>query len=136
LAELYKNKSVAEQNSVDLAWDLLMDDQFKDMRALIFTNDTEQKHFRSLLVNLVLATDICDKELGAQRKARWAKAFTSDGSSSLEESQQDAVNRKATIVLEHLIQASSCTTQQHFILLRFYLISQTLFNLPPYRLLM
>lgn len=63
LAQLYKNKSVAEQNSIDLAWDLLMDNQFKDMRAVIFTNEQEEKHFRALLVNLVLATDICDKEL-------------------------------------------------------------------------
>ena len=63
LAELYKNKSVAEQNSIELAWDLLMDNQFKDLRAVIFTNEKEEKHFRALLVNLVLATDICDKEL-------------------------------------------------------------------------
>lgn len=63
MAEFYKNKSVAEQNSIELAWDLLMDDQFKDLRAVIFTNEKEEKHFRALLVNLVLATDICDKEL-------------------------------------------------------------------------
>jgi class 3 adenylate cyclase/hemoglobin-like flavoprotein len=117
LAEMYKEKSVAEQNSVDLAWDLLMDDNFKDLRAFIYTNEAEEKHFRSLLVNLVLATDICDKELGAQRKARWAKAFAGNGSSDHEsnESEEDAVNRKATIVLEHLIQASDVAhTMQHW----------------------
>lgn len=54
-----------------------------------------------------------DKELGALRKARWDKAFRQDTSSSKSASSsgssgvQDAVvdvNRKATIVLEHLIQ--------------------------------
>jgi 3'5'-cyclic nucleotide phosphodiesterase len=116
LATLYKNKSIAEQNSIDLAWDLLMDDQFKDLRSVIYTNRQEEKHFRSLLVNLVLATDICDKELGAQRKARWAKAFSEGTGSSLEgESEHDSINRKATIVLEHLIQASDVAhTMQHW----------------------
>ena len=92
-----------------------MDDQFKDMRAVIFTNECEEKHFRALLVNLVLATDICDKELGAQRKARWAKAFSGTSSEQGGESGHDAVNRKATIVLEHLIQASDVAhTMQHW----------------------
>lgn len=56
LAEVYKNKSVAEQNSVDLAWDLLMDEGFKELRAVIYTTDEEMNHFRQLLVQLVMAT--------------------------------------------------------------------------------
>lgn len=116
LATAYKNKSVAEQNSIDLAWDLLMADDFKDLRAVIYTNEAEEKHFRALLVNLVLATDICDKELGAKRKERWAKAFAGTGSADhINEPTEDAVNRKATIVLEHLIQASDVAhTMQHW----------------------
>ena len=50
-----------------------------------------------------------DKELGAARKARWNKAFdegAADGSEKVEETSQEAINRKATIVIEHLIQAS------------------------------
>ena len=65
-----------------------------------------------LLFPVVLATDIMDKDLGAARKARWAKAFSEDkvGSSSIED-----INRKATIVLEHLIQASDVAhTMQHW----------------------
>ena len=64
----------------------------------------------SMVINLVLATDIMDKPLGALRKKRWGKAFDLDVSiSSMEgadEDPHDVVNRKATIVLEHLIQAS------------------------------
>jgi hypothetical protein len=49
----------------------------------------------------VLATDICDRELGALRKARWATAFSDEPVDSTPEMD---VDRKATIVIEHLIQ--------------------------------
>lgn len=112
IAIAYKNKSVAEQNSLDISWDLLMDDSFSALREAIFTNEEEKKHFRELLVNSVMATDISDKELGAARKARWNCAFAT---SPIKESQRDAVNRKATIVIEHLIQASDVAhTMQHW----------------------
>lgn len=59
----------------------------------------------------MLATDIFDKELGALRKSRWTKAF-SDSSS---EDELVARNRKATIVIEHIIQASDVShTMQHW----------------------
>ena len=73
-----------------------------------------------------------DKSLGAARKARWEKAFNSNsndlsGSGYIENDEtcgdkedpshaaQCGVNRKATIVLEHLIQASDVShTMQHW----------------------
>jgi hypothetical protein len=112
IATFYNNKSVAEQNSVDLAWDLLMEDNFSSLRACIFADNTEFKRFRQIVVNVVLATDIFDKELGALRKNRWTKAFDEI---SLRESPVDDANRKATIVIEHLIQASDVShTMQHW----------------------
>lgn len=60
-AVAYRNKSVAEQNSVDTAWELLMEERFADLRACIYANEQELKHFRQLLVNAVMATDIADK---------------------------------------------------------------------------
>jgi hypothetical protein len=39
IAALYKGKSVAEQNSVDLAWDLLMSDQYENLRRAIYESD-------------------------------------------------------------------------------------------------
>ena len=121
LANLYQGKSVAEQNSVDIAWQLLSEPCYADLRSCIFTNTAEFKRFRQLVVNTVLATDIVDKELGAARKERWATAFEERDSSkalssSFRESQsvRDA-NRKATIVIEHLIQASDVAhTMQHW----------------------
>jgi hypothetical protein len=55
----------------------------------------------------VMATDVMDKELGAARTYRWHKAF-SDGDdwAGQQESQHVKSNRKATIVIEHLIQVS------------------------------
>jgi class 3 adenylate cyclase len=112
IATFYNNKSVAEQNSVDLAWELLMEGKFSSLRACIFTSSTEFKRFRQIVVNVVLATDIFDKELGALRKNRWIKAFDEI---SLQESPVDDANRKATIVMEHLIQASDVShTMQHW----------------------
>jgi hypothetical protein len=117
IAAVYKNKSVAEQNSVDIAWSLLMDESFVDLRNCIYTTPAEYHHFRQLIVNLVMATDIMDKSLSQARKNRWAKAFAeSEGPiDSLNEDLQKQINRKATIVLEHVIQASDVShTMQHW----------------------
>ena len=113
LAEYYNNKSVAEQNSVDLAWELLQEPAYADLRACIYQTQEELERFRQLVVNAVMATDICDKELGALRKERWNKAFSEE---KLEDDDiTTTVNRKATIVIEHLIQASDVShTMQHW----------------------
>jgi hypothetical protein len=111
IADLYKNKSVAEQNSVDLAWDLLMDDRYDNLRSTIYASEEELKRFRQLVVNSVMATDIMDKDLKALRNGRWDKAFNK----MAQQESEEVVNRKATIVIEHLIQASDVShTMQHW----------------------
>jgi hypothetical protein len=117
IAAVYHNKSVAEQNSVDIAWSLLLDDAFTDLRNCIYTTPAEYNRFRQLIVNMVMATDIMDKSLSQARKDRWSKAFTEDGASDKEipEDLEQQINRKATIVLEHVIQASDVShTMQHW----------------------
>lgn len=142
-AKMYQ-KSVAEQNAVHKAWGLLMEDAYVDLRGCIYSTEKELRQFRQvseasmiqifhslplivsvslsivstldkmkLVVNVVLATDICDKELSAQRKSRWASAFSEDG---MIHNHDDSVeNRKATLVIEHLIQASDVIhTMQHW----------------------
>ena len=111
LAKAYQNKSVAEQKSVDLAWNALLSPKYDKLREAIFGSISELCRFRQLLVNSVIATDIFDKEQGTLRKNRWNKAFDkttpNDGSGAV-------VNRKATIVIEHMIQASDVAhTMQH-----------------------
>ena len=137
LAQMYNNKSVAEQNSIDVAWNLLMEDKFSDFREAIYSTREEFQRFRQLLVNTILATDIMDKELKTLRNARWDKAFMSApdaikdpnnwehkrGEATKKDQGKDehdvfdaaATNRKATIVIEHLIQASDVAhTMQHW----------------------
>lgn len=104
LATLYNNRSVAEQNSVDLAWNLLQDSNFADLQTAIYSTPEEKLRFRQLVVNAVMATDIADKELKALRNKRWEKAFNKNEQVE-NESAKDSTDRKATIVIEHLIQA-------------------------------
>ena len=62
MGKKYNNKSVAEQHSLDLGWNLLMTEgKFEALRNCLFTTEAELKCFRQVLVNVVLATDIFDK---------------------------------------------------------------------------
>lgn len=109
IARAYKNKSIAEQNSVDLAWDLLQQPIFEDLRNAICATRREKKHFRQVVVNAVMATDIMDKEWKTMRENRWTQAFENDDLS------RENMNRKATIVIEHMLQASDIAhTMQHW----------------------
>ena len=122
IAYVYNNRSVAEQNSLELSWDLLMDPTFTELRATIYSTQEELRRFRQLVVNSVMATDIVDKDLKALRNARWERAFRTAEECSPDSCDEvavlnprDVVNRKATIVIEHLIQASDVShTMQHW----------------------
>lgn len=115
MAQIYR-KSIAEQNSVELVWELLMSPAYTDLRSCIYSSEDELKRFRQLVVNTVMATDIVDKELQTLRKMRWEKAFSSTAVSPRSASMIKLdTNRKATIVIEHLIQASDVShTMQHW----------------------
>ena len=113
VAAAYANRSVAEQNSLDICWGILMQNSFQNLRQAIYATTEEYHRFRKLVVNTVLATDIVDKELKALRNSRWEKAFS--GTLLANETSEVAKNRKATIVIEHLIQASDVAhTMQHW----------------------
>jgi class 3 adenylate cyclase len=110
VATAYRSKCVAEQNSVDVAWAVLMEDNYMHLRAAIFSTELEEVRFRELIVAAVMATDIADKELGLLRKNRWEHAFTGVCVNA-----KSDVDRKATIVFEHIIQASDvCHCMQHW----------------------
>ena len=112
LAVLYEGSSVLEQNSVVIAWNLIMESRFKALRVTLCASSTEAKRFRQLVVNAVMATDIMAADLKVVRDIRWNKAFASV---PLVEDQADTINRKATIVIDHMIQASDvCHTMQHW----------------------
>lgn len=118
MAAVYRNQSLAEQNSVDLAWDLFMDPRYKQLQDCIAATDAERKRFRQLVVNSVMATDIFDPKMKALRNTRWDKAFHRDGNGATEITEtvmEEDRNMKATIVIEHIIQASDVAhTMQHW----------------------
>ena len=58
LAIVYKNKSVAEQNSVDVSWKLFLHSKFSALREAICATNDELIRFRELVVNSVMATDV------------------------------------------------------------------------------
>jgi 3'5'-cyclic nucleotide phosphodiesterase len=110
----YRNTSVAEQNSLDVSWSLLMSSQFNQLRTELFGTQSELIRFRQLIVNFVLATDIFDKEWNERRRQRWDATFSPDDKKS-NVSACHLVDMKATIVLEHIIQASDVAhTMQHW----------------------
>jgi 3'5'-cyclic nucleotide phosphodiesterase len=82
LASLYRNKSIAEQNSVDLAWDLFLDPMYRDLQECIASDASERMRFRQLVVNSVMATDIFDPDMKQLRNKRWDKAFHNDATAS------------------------------------------------------
>lgn len=113
LAHKYRNRSPAEQNSVNIAWKILMKSNFTTLREAIFSTEDEMRRFRQLVVNGVMATDIADKEMKNLRNARWAKAFSTEALPG--ECARTNINRKATIVIEHLIQSLDVAhTMQHW----------------------
>lgn len=107
IAVAYQNKSPAEQNSLAISWNLLMMEEYKDLRRAIAPTMQDLQHFRQLVINVVMATDIADKNLKELRNSRWARAFNGEPDRT-----QDDINRKATIVIEHLIQAVSLLVVQ------------------------
>ena len=54
MASKYNNKSVAEQKSLDIAWDILMEDGFEELRQVLFPTKFDLMRFRQLIVNVVL----------------------------------------------------------------------------------
>ncbi|CAB9517936.1 natriuretic peptide receptor [Seminavis robusta] len=116
MGEQYKNRSIAEQNSVDIAWDLFMDPEYRDLQKCIFTNAFELNRFRQIVCNVVLATDIFEKQAKEMRNQRWENAFRAK---TFEEEELEFKERsstlKKTIVIEHIIQASDVShCMQHW----------------------
>jgi hypothetical protein len=78
-------------------------------RRCVYDDETEMKRFRKLLVNSVMATD---GDLGMTRKEHRNKAFQETPEKG---SQMVDISRKATVVIEQLIQASDVShTMQHW----------------------
>jgi 3'5'-cyclic nucleotide phosphodiesterase len=110
----YDCKSVSEQNSVTIAWNLLMNPEFDELRKVLMPTDFEKQRFRQVVVNCVIATDLFDYELKTFRENRWSKAFETD-ENNISNDNKDNSNRRAAIIIELIIQASDVShTMQHW----------------------
>ena len=84
---------------------------YKDLQNCIFSNKDEFSRFRQVLVNVVIATDIFDKDMKELREKRWEKAFQQQSMIS----QTEECNLRSTVVIEHIMQASDVShTMQHW----------------------
>lgn len=119
VAEMYSGESVAEQNSFNIAWKLLLQPKFTTLRRGIYATSSEFKRFRYLVANYVLATDIVDPNLKQLRNNRWAAAFATSDDDASPPDLSPTKSSKAMIVMEHLIQASDVAhTMQHWTIYR------------------
>ncbi len=115
LAITYRGKCIAEQHSTRTAWEILMEDRFKDLRWCIYQTEDERMRFRQLVINGVIATDIGDQQLQTWRTSRWSKAFQENVEARLSSEDKTTLDLKATIVYEYIIQASDVAhTMQHW----------------------
>ena len=111
MASRYKDRCIAEQHSFELAWDLLSEDRFADLRGAILCNEEESIRFRQLVVNATMATDLFDPELCDLRTKRWKQAFGVRSDHAFEK----LSSVRATVLFEHVIQASDIShTMQHW----------------------
>jgi 3'5'-cyclic nucleotide phosphodiesterase len=114
LAQAYDGRSVAEQNSVDVAWCLLMNPHFSELQNCLFATPDDLQRLRQVVVNAVMATDLFDSDLNAKRDACWEKSFRRTECVDEVLTCDDTMRRK-TIVLQLIIQASDVShTMQHF----------------------
>jgi hypothetical protein len=121
VAVAYDMKSAAEQNSLDITWNLLAKEEYKDLRRTIYTSRSDLLRFRGLLVHTVLVTDIVNKDLQSERKIRWNRVFGETdcvpGSSPVDDDRtvEERQSERRTALLELVIQASDVShTMQHW----------------------
>lgn len=107
LAHRYANQSIAEHNSIDLAMDLL-----KEFPALQQLLQPYQKDLEYLITKAVLATDIADPTLRADRQVRWQAIFggTENGSTSTSDStstdSDEYLDAQSVLLLELFMQVA------------------------------
>jgi class 3 adenylate cyclase len=119
LAVKYENKSVAEQHSIRVAWDMLKVDYFQDLRACSYSSNKEKNRLRQLIVHAIIAQDALDSNLQLLRKTRWNKAFHDSFTAEsvpppMALLGDDHMSRKATVAFEYIFQAADMArTMQH-----------------------
>lgn len=111
IAHKYGKRSPIELHSLQSAWSVFQRPSYQELRRHIYSSEQDMKRFRQLVVILVMATDITDRDTAKEREKRWDRAFSSK--KNLVDS--ETINQRATLVLETMMQAANiahCT--QHW----------------------
>lgn len=75
LALMYNDQSVAEQRSLAVAFSLFREDTYNELRFIVFQPQEDYIHFRKIVIDLVLCTDIASPERVQIVKSKWKEAF-------------------------------------------------------------
>jgi len=78
LALQYNDSSVNEQHSLRLSFELLLSAPYERLRKVLFAQDSDYRHFRATVVQMVLATDIASPERTQICKSKWKEGFSMD----------------------------------------------------------
>jgi len=70
LAKIYAS-SQAERNSLDVFWKIFCQENFHKLRRTVYETPEEFEHFRQVMVQSILATDVANKILQQHRIKRW-----------------------------------------------------------------
>ena len=114
LVKTYQGRSMAQQHAIQRTWELFARENFRELRRTICATPRELRRFRQIFVTAVMATDFVDREFNERRAERWEEAFNSElleermkaSQSSLTFYSKVELDRMATLVMEHLMQAS------------------------------
>jgi len=91
LAFRYNNKSVAEQHSLAVAFGVLRDPDFSNLRNAIMPTPEASLTFREKVIDIILATDISSKERAQILKSKWIEAFEeAEGAIVVLDNEEDA----------------------------------------------
>jgi hypothetical protein len=103
IAVSYDGLSPLEQHLFNLAFELLMEDDFSNLRTSLYDTQEEFHRFRQLCINCVIATDIFDKDLKSFREDKWNSMFASESSSLKDE---EVWHCKGNHSIEYIIRLS------------------------------
>lgn len=85
LAETYNKTSMAEKNSIQIAFAILNEEYFSPLRKKIYgSNSADAAKFENIARDTILCTDIFNANRMAIAKDRWAIAFSSKAESECE----------------------------------------------------
>mmetsp|Transcript_6373 Transcript_6373/g.13128 ORF Transcript_6373/g.13128 Transcript_6373/m.13128 type:complete len:483 (+) Transcript_6373:54-1502(+) len=103
LGHTYRHVSVARQHALDIAWQVFLEDDFRDLREYMFgaLGMSWQVRFRQVLIHTVLATDVSHTTLNQQREQRLQRLL-----SLKNKNDSDSSGLRTALMLEFLLRAA------------------------------